>query len=130
MIVEQDTRRKSARIHLDRHVNLMFTRDSYDHRQTKNLSLTGMFATGNFQQQVGELCLLNLDQTEMPSDLSLHASAEVVRNNDEGVAVKFTSMPFHSFMFLQITLLNETEYPFNINQILPDTYPFEVTGHW
>ena len=119
MFIKQDNKRKSTRIHLNRPVNLRFTSDGYDHCHTKDLSLTGMFATGNFQQQVGESCLVNLDQTENSTDFNLHASAKVVRNNNEGLAIKFTSIPFFSFMFLQITLLKESEYPFNLKQLLP-----------
>lgn len=127
MVVKPDTRRKYIRIHFNRHVNLEFISDSYDRCLIKNLSLSGMFIIGNFQQQVGTYCLVNLIQKGISTDLSLRASAKVVRKDDEGVAIEFTSMPFESYLILQITLLSENENNLIIEKLLPDDCPFEVT---
>lgn len=127
MNVKQDTRRKYIRVHFDRHVNLEFISDSYDHCPIKNLSLAGMFIMGNFQQQEGTYCLVNLIQKGISTDLSLRASAKVVRKDDEGVAIEFTSMPFESYLILQITLLSENENNVIIEKLLTDECPFEVT---
>ena len=94
MIIEQDNARNFARVHFDHQVNVDFMYGSYDHYQTKNLSLTGMFVIGDFQHHVGEDCLVNLVQTGKSTDISLQALAKVVRKDDEGIAVEFTSMPF------------------------------------
>ena len=127
MIVEPDKRRKFTRIHFDRLVNLGFTDNSYDHCRIQNLSISGMFAIGTFQQQIGENCHIDLVQKGISTNLTLRASAKVVWTNDEGVAVEFTSMTFDSYMFLQTTLLCEVENPLSIVCEFPDNCPFQIT---
>lgn len=128
MIIEPATERKFTRIHSDRHVNLEFVRVCYDSCQITNLSLTGMFAKGPFQDQVGKYCLINLVQPGAPSDSCLQASAKVVRKDDNGLAVEFTSMPYDSYMFLQAILLSEADIDCAALSELPDdNCPFEIT---
>jgi len=128
MFIEPDTQRTFTRIHFDHKVSLEFISDSYDSCQIKNLSLTGMFATGAFQKHEGKHCLVNLVQTGIPTDLCLQASAKVIRKSDEGLAIKFTSMPFDSYMLLQAILLSEGEYYLAARHHLSDeNCPFEIT---
>jgi len=80
-----------------------------------------MFIIGNFQKHDGKHCLIDLYQTEKSADLnlSMRASAKVVRNNDKGIAIEFISMPYESYMFLQSTLPKPHNYPFKITDDLP-----------
>jgi len=126
MIIEPDTHRKFTRIIFDGQVDLEFISDSYHHCRIKNLSLAGMFAIGDFQKQVGKNCNIDLVPADISKDLRLQALAKVVRKNDEGIAIKFTSMPFDSYIFLQATLLNEAEDLLVNKKILAEDYPFEV----
>ena len=126
MIIEPDTNRKCTRIHFDRLVSLEFTSDSYNYCQIKDLSLTGMFVMGAFQKQVGEYCLIDLVQKGNSTDLSLRASAKVIRKNDEGIAIEFTSMKLDSYMLLQVTLLSAVEDPLPLIIELPEECPFEI----
>lgn len=126
MIIEPDTQRKYTRIHLDRHVNVEFVSDSYEYRRVKNLSLAGMFAVGDFNQHVGRSCNVDLVPTGKESDVSLQALARVVRKNDEGIALEFTSMPLDSYLFLQTTFFNESKDPFVNEKIVSEDCPFEV----
>lgn len=119
-------KRKFTRIHFDRQVNLDFFTDSYDSCQIKDLSLTGMYVLGSFQHHVGEHCLLNLIQTGSSSGLSLLASAKVIRKDDEGIAIEFSSMSSDSYMFLQVILLYEAEDPLFVGVELPENCPFEI----
>lgn len=130
MTIELKNRRKFSRIRFDRHVNLEFISDRYDHCPMKDLSLTGMFVKGNLQKQLGNYCLFTLDKTETSNNLKFQALAKVVRKDDEGVAIEFTSMPHDSYMFLQLTLLNESEDPSGAEQLLPDSCPYGVTDQW
>ncbi len=127
MIIEPDTHRKFTRIRLNRHVNIEFVSDSYDYCRVKNLSLAGMFAVGDFHQQVGRSCNISLVPKNTDTVLNLEALAKVVRKNDEGIAVKFTSMPLDSYIYLQTTLISEAEGPLVNEQILAEDCPFEVT---
>lgn len=126
MIIEQDTQRKFTRINLNRHVNLEFISDSYDYCRVKNVSLAGMFAVGDFQQPVGRSCNINIVPTGKDIDRSLEALAKVVRKNDEGIAIKFTSMSYDSYIYLQTTLLSEAHDPLMNEKILIEECPFEV----
>ena len=127
MIIESKNRRKFARTHFNRHVNLKFMSNQYKNHRANNLSLTGMFVIGDLQKQIGNYCLIDLVETEKSTDLCFQAKAKVIRKDDEGVAIEFTLMPRDSYMFLQLTLLNEIEYPFVVEKLLPNDCPFEVT---
>jgi hypothetical protein len=119
--IELNTRRKFTRIHFDRQVKLDFIDESY-YSRVENLSLTGMFIIGNFQKHQGKYCIIDLYKTGtslMSLDLSLRASAEVVRKNEKGIAIRFISMPFDSCMFLKSTLPKPPEYPFIISDNVP-----------
>lgn len=129
MNIEPDNHRKFSRIHFDRSVKLDFSHDRY-YSKIKNLSLTGLFITGNFQKHDGKYCLVNLYQAEKSTNLklSLQASAKIVRKNDKGIAVEFVSMSLESYMFLQSALIDTTEEPLAIRQELPENYPFKITN--
>jgi len=119
--------RMFKRISFDRKVRLDFVSESYDYCQVKDLSLTGMFVLGTFQQKVGEHCLVKLLQKGVDSELKLLALANVVWTNDEGVGIEFTSMSFDSYLFLQVTLLYEADEPIAIGLELPEECPFEIS---
>lgn len=120
-------RRRFARIIFHRHGELEFPDSKYTDCQIKDLSLTGMYVFGSFQQQVGEHCLVKLYQKGQASELALLADAKVVRTGDKGLAIDFTSMSFDSYMFLQVTLLYEADEPLYIGLELPDDCPFQIT---
>ena len=122
-----DNRRNFHRINFAGKVNLQFIDNRYDGCQIKNLSLTGMFIKGNFQQQREINCLVRLFHKENSGNNSLRASGEVVWNNDEGVGLRFTSMTFENYMLLQTTLINKAEQPVAILRELPKNCPFEIT---
>lgn len=126
MISEFDNRRKFHRINFDGQVNLAFTNDSYNNCQVKNLCLTGMFVTGNFQQLHSMKCLVNLFHRAKSEDIHLCASAKVVWSNEEGVALNFTSMTFASYMSLLTALIHEADEPVIILNEFPKICPFEI----
>ena len=127
MNMKFDNQRKFHRVNFDGMVNLKFNDDSYDCCQIKNLSLTGMFVIGNFQQQMGN-CLVKLFHKEKCGNNSLQASGEVVWSNVEGVDLKFTTMSFENYMLLQTTLINKAEHPAIILRELPKNCPFEISS--
>lgn len=129
MIVEPDPERKFTRINFDRIVNLEFVSQVYENCQIKDLSLSGMFTFGDFQQETGKYCIVNLVQSGISTELNLQALAKVARTTDEGFALEFTSMPFDSYMFLQVTLLSDTGNPILVKKMLAEPCPFEVTDN-
>ncbi len=120
MTVEPDTKRKFTRINFDRQVRLDFFHDIY-YSKVNNISLTGMFIIGNLQEHNGNNCLIDLYQTEksVNLNLSLRATAKVVRKDDKGIAIEFISMPYESYMFLQSALPKPNNYPFKTTDDLP-----------
>ena len=121
-----DNRRKFHRINLNGKVNLKFTDDRYDCYQIKNLSLTGMFVIGNFQQQQVEDCHIELFHKEKSANNCLRASGKVIWSNNEGVGLKFTGMTFRSYMLLLTTLINKAKQPAIILREFPKNAPFEI----
>ena len=115
MVVKPDTGRKFTRIPFGRHVKLNFNHDTY-YSKIENLSLTGMFIIGKFQKYDGKDCHIDLYQAEKSIDLnlSLQASAKVVRKNEKGIAIEFISMPHESYMFLKSILPKPNDYPCEI----------------
>jgi hypothetical protein len=119
-------KRKFSRIQFERKVFLDFFTERHDHCRIKNLSLTGMCIAGSFRQNIGEYCLINLEQKGVTSDLSLRALGKVVRKDNSEIALEFTSMTFESYMYLQVTLLYEADEPMIIGLELPENCPFKL----
>ena len=85
-----------------------------------------MFVFGTFSQQEGNKCLIKYSQTSSTSHFYFKAAARVVRKNEEGIGIIFTSMPPNSYMLLETTLLYESKDPLSIGLQLPDNCPFEI----
>lgn len=118
--------RQFTRIHFTRKVRLNFYGTDYDPSRLKDLSLTGMFVLGHFNQKVGDECSVNLTQLGKTSLMFMSAKAKVAWVNDKGIAIQFVSMTYDSYMFLQTTLLYEADDPLFIGLELPDDCPFEI----
>lgn len=121
------TERKFIRVEIIQQARLDFENISYDPCRIKDLSLTGMFICGDFQQQVDDECIIRYCQTCTSSYFYFKARARVVRTTAEGLAIEFVSMPLDSYMLLQTTLLYEAVDPLEIGLQLPEDCPFEIT---
>lgn len=119
-------KRQFTRIQFNREVLLKFYEGEYAPRRLKDLSLTGMYVFGSFNQQCGDICQAHLFQKSVSTLLEIHASAKVIWINDEGLAIQFTSMAYDSYMYLQTTLLYEAGNPLLMGLELPDNCPFEL----
>ena len=106
-------KRHHERIHFERRVQIDFFTEVYDQCQVKNISLSGIFVTGKFTHNV--------------EDLKLEALAKVVRQEDEGIALHFTSMSFESLLSLEMILLYQLrEKTADTEMKLPKDLPFEI----
>ena len=128
MTIQFENRRKFHRINFDGQVSLDFIDEIYDRCQIKNLSLTGMFVIGNFQQQQAENCSVNILHKTKSKKTKLRASAKVVWGDDEGIAFKFTSMTFENYMLLVSTLINNAEQPAIILREFPKSCPYKIAN--
>ena len=123
----EQERRNSSRVQLNRLASLDFTTAAYEGCQVQNLSLTGMFVHGDFQQNEGDHCTVNIVQEGKHSYLSMKASTQIVRKDDNGIAIVFTSMPLESLMLLQMILhCEEEEKSFSRGIKSFDNLPFKV----
>lgn len=120
-------KRRHERIHFERQVQIDFFTEVYNQCQIKNISLSGMFVAGKFTQNVDDQCYVNLVQKGKNVYLALEALAKVVRQEEEGIALHFTSMSFESLLSLEMILLyQEREKSADIEMKFPKELPFEI----
>jgi hypothetical protein len=105
------TSRRYTRVNLSQPVRLDFGDRQYEQQFIRTLSLSGMYVTGHFEQQVDDICTIELNQPGAPSEVDLRARGSVVRLDDDGMALKFISMIHDSMLFLQTLLLYAADDP-------------------
>lgn len=120
-------KRRHERIHFERRVQIDFFTEVYNQCRIKNISLSGMFVTGKFTHDIEDRCYVNLVQKSENVYLTLEALAKVVRKEDDGIALNFTSMSFASLLSLEIILLYQARDKSAGTEIkLPKELPFEI----
>ena len=107
--------------------SLEFDGVRYDSCCIKDLSLSGMFVFGDFNQKTGDECIIRYSQESTASHFQFKAKAKVTRIANDGLAIEYVSMPFDSYMLLQTTLLYEAVDPMDICLEIPENCPFEIT---
>jgi hypothetical protein len=118
--------RHYTRVDFQRDVHLHFDGKKYTHNTVNDLSLGGMYVKGDFEQQKGDICTVELSNPENSFGVELRARCAVVRVNDDGIALEFTSMGHESFLFLQTTLLYEAEDPMQLGAEFVKDISFEL----
>jgi hypothetical protein len=97
-------RRQFSRIKFPRPVTLDFGKKKYT-CSAINFSLGGVYVQGWFEQQTGDICDIKLSLSENDPEMNIKAVCSVVRQEENGLALRFTSMEPDSFLFLQEALL-------------------------
>jgi len=118
--------RKYTRVDFRRDVHLDFDGKKYIHHTVSDLSLGGMYVKGNFEQQKGDICTVELSNPENSFGVELRARCAVVRVKDDGIALEFISMGHESFLFLQTTLLYEADDPMQLGAEFVKAISFEL----
>ena len=118
--------RQYTRVNFQREVHLYFEEKKYTHHTVNNLSLGGMYVKGRFEQRKGDMCIVELSNSENQFGVELRARCTVVRVSDDGIALTFTSMPHESFLFLQTALLYEAEDPMQLGAEFVKTISFTL----
>lgn len=119
-------RRKFHRIKYDGQVKVKLSGASDDFFSAENLSLTGLFVQGNFQQSYDQECLIQFVKNEDPKNTYLEMVGKVVWRNENGMGLKFTSIKFNNYMLLISTLINNAEQPAIILSEIPRDCPYEI----
>ena len=126
-MTEQE-RRRFVRIHFERQAQLEFFTEIYDKCQVKNISTGGMFVVGKFPQDIEKKCYVNVTQSSPNNYLTFQALAKVVRQDDQGIALEFTSMSFESLLSLEMILLFQEKEKISHSEMkLPEVLPFEIS---
>ncbi|XOF32415.1 MAG: PilZ domain-containing protein [Candidatus Electrothrix sp. YB6] len=98
-------RRRFARISLHWAAHLDFGVKEYK-RFVANVSLSGFYVEGDFQQNSKDLCVVKLTPSGLlNTEEAVRAVGTVTRLSENGMAVEFLSMKLDSFFFLETTLL-------------------------
>lgn len=103
-------KRKFSRINIQWAVRLDFGTVEYK-RFVDNVSLNGLYIEGEFQQMIGDICIIGLKPSCLFPEEPVHAIGRITRMSKHGVAMKFLSMKLDSFFFLQTTLLYKAVDP-------------------
>ena len=93
-------RRRFTRVDILLDVALDFGIRRYRHF-ANNLSLSGLYVKGFYEQKVGDICIIDLKQISCEQETAIRAVASAVRVNETGMALKFISMKLESFLLLQ-----------------------------
>ncbi|RWX44241.1 hypothetical protein H206_02238 [Candidatus Electrothrix aarhusensis] len=101
--MEERNGRKFSRVNIQWAVRLDFGVVEYK-QFVKNASLGGIYVEGNFQQVIGDVCIISLKQSGLFAEEAIHAVGSIIRISEHGVAIEFISMKLDSFFFLQATL--------------------------
>jgi c-di-GMP-binding flagellar brake protein YcgR len=120
-------RRQFTRIKFPLPITLNFGKKTYTSSAT-NFSLGGIYVQGWFEQQDGDICDIKLRLSENNPEIIIKAVCSVVRLEENGLALRFTSMEPSCFLCLQEALLYKKnahwcEEPNGTN---PPFYPWKI----
>ena len=103
-------RRRLTRVDILLDVCLDFGVRRYRHF-ANNLSLSGLYVKGFYEQKVGDVCIIEVKQANCGQDAAIRAIGSAVRVNETGIALKFISMKLDSFLLLQTVFSSFAEDP-------------------
>ena len=105
-------KRKNTRVPFHATITVRFPDQTFDHCETQDLSLKGVFVKGvTGARSLGDRCELSLHLSGSSSDLALHISGEVVRVREDGVGLHFSEIDLDSYYHLKNILYYNSEDP-------------------
>ncbi len=115
-----DNRRKNSRVQFCATISLDFPDQSHEECETHDLSLKGVFVQGITGRKIGDTCLVSLRLAGSTSDLVLKMKGEVVRVDDDGLALHFFEIDLDSFFHLKNILYYNSGDPDRLDEELSD----------
>ncbi len=94
-------RRKNTRVAFQTTADISFANKNYRQCETENLSLKGMSVKGITGHVMGEVCDVALALSGSSSKLVLSMAGEIVRVDENGIALHFTDIDLDSFYHLK-----------------------------
>ena len=123
--MDERDRRRFSRINMRWAVRLDFGLKEYK-RFVDNVSLSGLYIEGTFQQLIGDICLISLKQSCLFEDDAVQAVGYIARISEYGIAVEFSSMKLDSFFFLQTALYSKAVDPVMLGKEFLSNNIFEL----
>lgn len=103
-------KRKFSRIAIQRAVHLDFSKKKY-HGILENISLSGLFINGSFEQTKGDICKITIRTANGYSDSAIRSVGVITRKTDSGIGVEFIAMKTASYKALKSDISTHTTNP-------------------
>ena len=116
-------RRKHTRVPFQATVDVKLLDKHYAKCETENLSLKGVSVLGISDHQIGEKCDISLALSGSTSELRLSMQGEIVRVQQNSIALKFTKIDIDSFYHLKNIIYYNSEDPDIIDKELAERSP-------
>ena len=120
-----EERRENTRVNFHTTATLKFPDNSFENCETRDLSVKGVFVLDVTDQEVGDECDVELFLSGGTSDLALRMRGEVVRSQDEGVAINFYEVDLDSFYHLKNIVYYNSENPDELEENYYEDVPDE-----
>jgi len=104
-------RRKNVRVHFVTKTSLTFADKTFSDLETKDLCIRGMFVVGAPGVTAGELCTVTVVLSGATTELTVKTKGEVVRVDEDGIAVRFLETDLDSFFHLKNIVYFNTDDP-------------------
>ena len=113
-------RRRNTRVPFQTIADVWFSGKNYTQCETENLSVKGISVFGISGHEIGEKCDVSLALSGSTSELKLAMRGEVVRIQQDSIALKFTEIDLDSFYHLKNIIYYNSEDPDKIESELAD----------
>ena len=114
----RDERREFSRVNVELSI-MVSPRDADRGRKAlKNISLGGAFWADDNPLPAGTECTLHVELSDSSSPLNAEVEGEVVRADEHGVAIRFTSIDLDSFLKLRRLVQSHSLVP----QVIEDEF--------
>lgn len=120
--MNESSGRQNIRVPMQLNIDLFFPEHTYRNCITRDLCLKGLWVFGCQGQMSGDLCDIEISEKEVPINRTIRMRGEVVRTNDDGIAIIFVDMNIRSYTDLQTLLIYRSEDPFRIAEEFLDEF--------
>ena len=121
-------KRQFTRLHIHLDADLDFGLQRYNRHSVEDISLGGLYVSGNFNQQLGDICTVSLNHSDVDEALEIYAVCSVIRSDELGIGLEFFSMKLEDFCHLQTLLLYQADDPIILGTEFVNNMHLELEG--
>nr|MBF0222418.1 PilZ domain-containing protein [Desulfobulbaceae bacterium] len=122
------TKRKHPRVTFTGKVDLLFPDIEYLNCEALNISLIGILVLGCQEQEDGTQCDIEFHDSSNESSRRLCIKGEVVRSNEDGIALLFRNMNVRTFTDLEEFVKNQAGDTYLDTDEFLDALPAEMSA--